>query len=267
MPSSWSREPLLWFLLPAVVIFAWHRWQGPATTPPLVIAGRAVDDALAARAAVADQSLGDAERQAVVRALITQEVLVQAALDRGMAAQDAGVRQQLVARMSFLLVGEPPEPAPAQLAAFLTSQAERYRQGPLLTLTQVCAPDEATASAWRDALAAGASPDDMGVELVIGRQLNEYPAADLAVLLGHDFVTVVSQAATGAWIAPVASTRGVHAVRVQTVTAGGLPTVEDLPGLAEDWRADWRRRELARQVEGLLRDRTVVFDDAVARPW
>ncbi len=263
MPTSWSREPLLWFLIPALLIFAWHRWQGPVTTPPLVIAGRAVDDAVAARG----QAVSEVERRSVVRELVTQEVLVQAALDRGMAAQDAGVRLQLAARMAFLLVGEPPEPSPEQLAAFLASNVERYHQGPHLTLTQVCAPDEATACAWRDALAAGASPDELGAELVIGRQLEDYPAADLAVFLGEDFVATVTRAATGAWIAPVVSTRGVHAVRVQTVTTGGLPALSELPGLAEDWRADWRRRELARQVDGLLRDRPVVFDDGVARPW
>lgn len=98
-------RPLLHFLLIGAVLFALDRWwTGEAATPaaaPVVIPAERVEELTRAFAAQLGRAPDEAERAALIRAEVDDELLFRRALELGLHRDDPVVRNRLVQNMRF----------------------------------------------------------------------------------------------------------------------------------------------------------------------
>jgi hypothetical protein len=251
-------EPLLHFLLGGVALFALHA----LVAPPRRIE---VDAALAARLR-ADQARrgGSAPADALIERHVDQEVLYREALLRGLDRNDVIVRRRLVQKMQFLLEAEarPGVPDDAPLEAWRAAHAERFARPARARFAHVFVardrhPDDlaAAAAALKARLDRGEDPERLGDAFPRGARLGPLAAPELDAMFGPGFGAEVLALPEGAWSPPIASSYGLHLVRVEAHTparAAGLDEVR--AEVTEGWTGEARER-LARAALVELRKR------------
>jgi peptidyl-prolyl cis-trans isomerase C len=207
------------------------------------------------------------DERSLVDAHVAEEILVREAIALGLDRGDPIVRRRLVQKMQALLENtEPvPEPSDAELEAYLAAHAARYASPDRVSLTHVFVSAQraggdapAEAARLRTTLVGGGDPAGLGDPFLRGRELRLHSEAELAAVFGASFAAAVVRLPEGEWSAPVASTFGLHVVRVTERRAGVAPTLATLRRRIEaDWREE-RRRALEREAQERLRGRYVV---------
>jgi len=164
----------------------------------------------------------------------------------GLARDDAFVRRVLVQKLRLLLAreNEPGDPGDAELARYLATHADRWRQPARISLAQVFlrGNDVAAAAALRTDLAAGrADPAHAGDAFPAGATLRDATPATVARLLGDGVAAAAADAPLGAWVGPLRSTWGLHLVRVDARAGAGTPELAAVRGqVLAAWRAETR---------------------------
>jgi hypothetical protein len=125
------REPLVQFLLAGGLVFLGYRLTaGPdaatGNADTIVISPSAADAAIRQRADQLGRSLTPVEREAAVRELADEEILVREAYRQGVDRQDAVIRSRLIDKMRLLIAAEPPAPGRRELEAYWKANASRY---------------------------------------------------------------------------------------------------------------------------------------------
>ncbi len=202
------------------------------------------------------------EREKLLQRWIDDEVLYREALALGLDRDDVIVRRRLVQKMGFLLEGSAPVPAPtdADLAAFFAANAQRWARPDRVSIEHVFASygtpgveAEDRVTAWIPELAAGRSPASFGDPFMRGRVMTRASEDQLAGGFGADFAKAVIALPEGVWSGPIASSYGVHAVRVTERVPGSVPSLDEVRDAVEkDWR-DEQREALDRQAVETLR--------------
>jgi peptidyl-prolyl cis-trans isomerase C len=183
------------------------------------------------------------------------------------------VRRRLVQKMEFLTEGlEPlPEPSDAELQGYLDAHAERYAVDDRVALTHVFAATERHGAAaaqlageWREQLQAGADPSTLGDPFLRGREFTAVTERELAGIFGGAFAAQVMRLPVGEWSAPVASSFGMHVVRVEAHVAGHHPALAEVrTAVTRDWH-DERRAAADRAALVRLRQRYDIRIDGQA---
>jgi hypothetical protein len=134
------------------------------------------------------------------------------------------VRQRLAQKMEFLTddITGAAEPDEAALEKFFAENAARYARPARTTFRHVYfSPEKRGADAEpaaREALAAlgnGGDEETMGDAFLHGFGFAEREAEDLAALFGPDFPARIAPLPVDAWQGPVASSYGLHLVRIE----------------------------------------------------
>lgn len=218
------------------------------------------------------------EEAALVDAWIEDELLYREALALGLDRRDVVVRRRLVQSMGFLLEEDAaPAPADDALRAYLTAHAERFATAPSVTFEHVFVrakpgPDAVgtgegdgaeRARALRAELGAGADPARLGDPFAHGARLAGRTPAEIDGVFGPGFAARVATLPVGTWSEPVASSYGLHLVRVVGREPGGVPELATIrEAVAADWRHAQREAARRRGVAQLRERYQVVREDA-----
>jgi PPIC-type PPIASE domain len=222
-----------------------------------------------ARQELAGRPLTESERRRIVSEYITDEVLVREAYARELHRRDGQVRQRLIELMRFQLQEEPPPPDENQLRSYLAEHPDLYQTPRAVTFSHVymsrresvADPDLLLAQ-----LRGGVDFRRMGESFWLGRRLERYDEPQLLQFFGQDFTTKIVALPLGEWHGPIASTRGVHFVRVEEHYPPTVPPFETLvPTLRADWLASRRAASFDHRVDELRRKYQIRFESGVQR--
>lgn len=238
---SWTREPLVHFLVAGAALYVALTWGGTPVDP----ASRVIEVGAEEQAQIAltfERTMGraptDAELDAAITRYVRDEVLYREALRLGLDQEDAVVRQRMVSKMDMSagLAAEAAEPDEATLRSFYDENAARYAGETLVSFDQLFFASEAAA---RAAQAAGAA---RGEAISLPPSLDAAPAREVQNRFGEQFARELAALELGdGWQGPVPSGFGWHLVRLTGREAGP----GDFEAVRERVANDWRTAEMA----------------------
>ncbi len=269
--SLW-REPLLHFLLIGLLLFLLY----DLVAPPSQEGSRITVDQ-AAIATLAQQFTATwsrapttSEMDELIKAYVRDEVMFREGVALGLAKDDAVIKRRVRQKLEVLAEEEGGTGAPtdAQLGAYLSENADKFRRPAVLSLQQVLFdPDElgneleSTLAAALVALNQGDNPQTHGKGSLLPSRLEARPLDLVAREFGPDFANALSDAPLGQWFGPVPSAFGVHLVRIGERKPGYLPSLEESrKQVASEWESDRRKAAVEANYQRLLQDYEVVID-------
>jgi hypothetical protein len=272
------REPFVHFLLLGALLFALNAWRETTRPQPDDASGIEVTKAVIERLRAGyerqfNHPPDEAELRGLVAAHVREEVLCREALAMGLDRDDTIVRRRLAQKMEFLTddLVVAVEPDAAALQRFFAQHAARYAQPARVSFRHVyfshekrAAGAEASVKEALAALARGASDDTLGDPFLHGFEFVEREPDDLAALFGGAFVNQLAAQREGAWSGPVASSYGLHLVRIEGRSAPRPVKLEDVRmAVMRDFN-DERRRTANRETFERLRQRYRISVDEAA---
>lgn len=223
-----TREPLIHFLLLGTLIFAVNAWrerQRPAESETARIEVTAGTIAWLSEGFSKQwhRAPDAAELRGLVNEHVREEVLYREALALGLDGNDTIVRRRLAQKMEFLGqdIATAVKPDEAALRKFFEENATRYAKAARISFRHVYFSKdrrgdrlEADAREALTTLAKGASEETVGDPFLREHEFADAIETDIASALGRDFAAQVVTLPAGEWRGPVASSYGVHLVRV-----------------------------------------------------
>jgi PPIC-type PPIASE domain len=262
------REPLLHFLLLGALLFAVDAWRRPAERAnaggEIVVTEARVRTLAQNFARTWQRPPTREEVNGLVEAHVREEVMVREALALGLDRDDAIIRRRLQQKVEFVSdqAAALTPPTDADLEAYLAKNADAFRREPRVTFEQVYldpgkrgAALQADAARLRDRLAAssieaGKAGDAL---MLLETRYDDAPQAEVARLFGAEFADAIVKQPPGAWAGPLRSGYGAHLVKVEAVTAAGMPSLAEVRPLVEREWTNAKRRELAQDWYATLR--------------
>jgi peptidyl-prolyl cis-trans isomerase C len=258
-----AREPLLHFLVLGAAVLALYRSVAPAEPGRQIVLS---EDALRGLRQEHLRRTGvpptPEEEKALIDRFVDNEVLYREALALGLDRGDIIVRRRLIQKMEFLseATDSGAEPTDRELQAWIDAHPERYTIAERVALTQVFAAsdrhgDELPAFAARlhDELAGGADPSQLGDPFLRGRAFALSSERELAGVFGPGFAHRVMSLPSGAWSEPIASSYGLHLVRIDERRPAERSPVADVRAAVRRDLLDARRAAASRRALDDLR--------------
>jgi hypothetical protein len=206
---------------------------------------------------------------------LREEVLYREALAMGLDRDDSIVRRRMAQKMEFLTqdIAAAVEPDDAALRKFFAENAPRYAKAPRVTFRHVFFSKErrgakldADAREGLAALSNGASDETMGDPFLHEYEFKDASADEIAAALGREFADAMTALQAGAWVGPVASSYGVHLVRVSGRAEPPAPAFEAMREAVVRDLADERRRTANTDFLARLKARyRISVDEAALR--
>jgi len=273
-----AREPLLHFLALGAVIFAFNAWRGKTRTvegssPRIEVTAEVIDRLRAGYERQFGQAPDAEELRGLVTAHIREEVLCREALALGLDRDDTIVRRRMAQKMEFLtgdLAGVA-EPNEASVREFFERNAARYARPARVSFRHIYfsqekrgAKGEAAAREALAALAKGAGDEAMGDAFLHGFEFVERETQEITVLFGGEFATELAALREGEWSGPVASSYGLHLVRVDARGPVQPASFDAVRATVVRELNEERRSTANREIFEKLRERYQVAVDEVA---
>ena len=244
------REPLLHFLLIGALVFAVYgqRPETPATSTGTIEVTPAQVERLAAQFESVWRRAPDAqELEGLVEGFVREEVYYREALALGLDRDDTVIRRRLHLKMQFIseAAAEAMSPDDAVLQEFLDARSDQFAAPERITFRQVFLGDE-DLDATLTELRAGTDPARLGRGGLLPGTMEAAVESVVDGTFGTDFFSRVRALAPGDWQGPVASSYGLHLVRLDAFEPAASPVLEDI---REQVEAEWRRHEAERLRE------------------
>jgi hypothetical protein len=167
------------------------------------------------------------------------------------------------------------EPSDEELAAYLSSNPERFRTEDRLTFHQVFLSATRRGSALdgdakqiADTLVRTSAPVDtatIGDPFLLGTEFREMSQSDVARTFGEGFAKQLSAVEPGRWQGPIPSSFGVHLVFVDERTKGNLPPLDTVREAVQREWLNARRIEAEQKLYRTLRDRYQIVVEALPK--
>lgn len=268
--SKLLREPLLHFILLGLGLFLLHGWMagpGSGSGDSIVITQGRIEQLGAGFARMHQRAPDAAELEALIDDAIREEIFYREAKALGLDQDDTIVRRRLRQKLEFVSedVSPVPEPAEAELQAYLSANPDKFRSESRYNLSQVYLNPakrgprlvEDTQSVLAQLRRAGASADTsrLGDAFLLEHHFGDATASEVARLFGARFETVLRTLPTGQWQGPVASGYGVHLVYVGRRQTGQVPALQ---GVRDKVRREWvhdQRQQANERFYAELRNR------------
>lgn len=272
-----ASEPLLHFLVIGALLFALNAWRGPKPSqaengPRIEVNAATIERLCSGYERQFGQPPDVEELRGLVAAHVREEVLCREALALGLERDDTIVRRRMAQKMEFLTadvtIAAPPDEAAVQ--RFFASQSARYVMPGRVSFRHVyfskekrgsgigAAAEEALASLAKDA-----SDESMGDSFLHGYAFAARESEEVATLFGADFAGALAAQAPGEWQGPVASSYGLHLVRVEERSEPLPRKLDEVRATVERDLNEERRSTMNREIYEKLRERyTVEVDEA-----
>jgi hypothetical protein len=278
--SRLLRDPLLHFLLAGAALFALYGLvsDGDDQRPDRIVVSEQHVAMLAetfARTWLRPPT--EAELRGLVDDYVIEEILYREALALGLDRDDLIVRRRMRQKMEFVSADlAPAEPTEEEVAVFLREHPERFAVPARVSFAQVyvdpkrseAAPEARVAALLRHLRENGdvaSDPASLGDATLLPRALEDATARQVADAFGGDFAAALSDAPVGAWHGPLASSFGLHLVRVDARVPARAPALDEVrEQVVRELEAE-RRREIQESFERALRERyEIVLPEALA---
>jgi len=277
------KEPLFHFLLLGAAVFALNAWREQARnsgesgeSPRIEVSSAVIERLRAGYERQFGRPPDEEELRGLVTAHIREEVLCREALALGLDRDDTIVRRRLAQKMEFLTddIAGAAEPDETAVAKYFAANAARYAHPPRVSFRHVYfsrekrgADAEAAAGRALEELKHGAGDDAMGDAFLHGFDFMESGRDELSALFGPEFPGKVAEFPAGEWCGPVASSYGLHLVRVGTRAEPRTATLDEVRAAVVRDCTEERRRSTNREVFERLRARYEVIVDDAAITW
>lgn len=247
------REPLVHFLVGGALLFALYGLA--SNDAPYAPQRIVVDPSRVAALATTFQRIwmrpptAD-ELDSLIRDFVDEEILYREALALGLDRDDLVVRRRLRQKLEYLhsdLV-EIAAPGEAELAEYLASNRDRFRIPARVSFEQIYVNPEAgkpDGSPYERAevilaeLRAGSASD--GDNTLLPRRMQSASEPEIGAVFGDDFAADLVLLEGGGWLGPIASSFGLHLVRVDDRVPARMAELEEV------------RREVLRELESARR--------------
>lgn len=269
------REPLLHFLVLAGLIFAaYGLLSGRHAVEDGIVVSRARIEQLSA---IFERTWlrppGQQELKGLIDSYVKEEIYVREALRLGIDKDDTVIRRRLQMKMEFLDGSEADarQATDAELQSYLDTHADKFREPPRIAFEQVFIDAQKRGPhAQGDAAnllgtlrkEASFSATD-GDPTLLPPSMSLSDRQEVAGLFGDEFAAAIADLPKGEWQGPVASTFGLHLVRITGKVPGLQPALSDIrPQVEREWRNNLKE-DLARQrLDDLLKRYPVTIEAA-----
>jgi hypothetical protein len=263
------REPLLQFLVLGAMLFALYGLAGKrgAEAPEKIVVSASRVANLGDGFARTWQRLpNEQELHGLIEDYVRDEVFYREGRAAGMDRDDVIIRRRVRQKMEFLADEmSVPEPSDEQLAAYLASNAERFRVEDRLTFHQVFLSATRRANTidsdskqLASILARADGTVDaavLGDPFLLGEEFRDVSPSKVTSIFGESFAKQISVAKKGGWQGPISSSFGQHFVFISERVSGNLPPLDAVrPAVHREW-ANARRLEAEQQLYASLRNR------------
>jgi len=275
MLKSLAREPLIHFLLLGAALFLLDAWVRPAAAPAantdIVVSEARVRNLAQNFRRTWQRPPTRQELEGLVEGHVREEVLYREALALGLDRDDTIIRRRLQQKMEFISeeAAALAEPTDQELEQYLAAHADAFRVEPRATFAQVyldpgrrgtaLAGDAARLLGTLDAAGGEVDIASMGDRLMmLDPRYENASSSEIARLFGTGFAEALVRQPTGKWTGPIASGYGMHLVRVESLTPGGTPALEEIRPLVKREWSNARRQEVAGAFYEKLRSKYTV---------
>lgn len=275
MLKSLAREPLIHFLVLGAALFLADAWVRPAAAPAanteIVVSEARIRNLAQNFRRTWQRPPTRQELEGLVEGHVREEVLYREALALGLDRDDTIIRRRLQQKMEFISeeAAALAQPTDQELEQYLAAHADAFRAEPRATFAQVYLnPGKRGTALALDAarllgtLSAGSGTVDiagMGDRLLMLEPRYENAStSEIARLFGAGFAEALVRQPVGEWTGPVASGYGVHLVKVEKLTPGGTPALDEIrPFVTREW-SNAKRQEIAKAFYEKLRSKYTV---------
>ncbi len=269
------REPLFHFLAIGALMFAVFTAMNGANEPPpdvIVITPGRIDQIAAGFESVWRRKPTEDELEALIEEDVREEVYYREAMALGLDRNDAIVRRRLRLKMEFLMdsTANAVDPAAGELAAYFAANEERYRLEPRLAFEQIYLGENASPETVARLLSVlqsdpATDPFTLAKPTLLPAELGLSSADVVFGVFGKGFFEQLVALPPGVWAGPVASTYGVHLVRIVDSLPARTPRLQEVrKDVLRDWKSakadeirdrDYAKRRARFVVEIRRRDR------------
>ncbi|MEE8558095.1 MAG: peptidylprolyl isomerase [Myxococcota bacterium] len=263
------REPLVHFLLGGAVLFLLYSTvsEERSVRRDRIVVG---EERVASLATIFQRTWfrppTRAELEGLVQEFVDEEILYREALELGLDRDDLVVRRRLRQKMEFLHLDlvEPPASTDGELEAFLGANGDRFREPAQLGFRQVfVSPGPEGESDVRlraeqklARLRASGSGDEVtGDRTLLPQRMQGASEPDVAAAFGPRFARDLFTLSGEGWLGPVASSFGLHLVRIEGRKPGRLPPLPEIREQVERELVAERRDQANRRFLETLRAR------------
>jgi len=208
------------------------------------------------------------ELNGLIQDHVKEEVFYREALALGLDKDDLVIRRRMRQKLEFLNedIVERRQPTDAELQALLDTSPDQFRIPARLTIRQVFVRPELhgpDASEYASELLARleAAADDASIAETLGDAtllpyaLSDATVNEIARRFGGSFATELEKAPVDRWVGPIASSYGLHLVRVTAREPGRVPPLSEVRAVVvREWSAA-RRAEASEAFFAALRKR------------
>jgi hypothetical protein len=233
-----------------------------ASEPPadvIVITPERIDQIAAGFESVWRRKPKEDELDALIEEEVREEVYYREAMALGLDRNDAIVRRRLRLKMEFLMdsTANAVDPVAGELEAYFAANEEPYRLEPRLAFQQITLGANASPETVARSLSVlqsdpATDPFTLAEPTLLPAELGLSSADVIFGVFGKGFFEQLVALPPGVWAGPVASTYGVHLVRiVDSLPARTPPLQEVRKRVLRDWKTakadEIRDRDYARR--------------------
>lgn len=206
---------------------------------------QAYDRAVARLAAEQTAPLDESDRAHILGQLVDEELLVQRALELGLARSDRAVRNTLIQAMAQAIVADSDgmEPSADELASFYEQHRADFARPARLRLERLTLADPAQAEPARRALVDGVALAEVAIRWA-DPEAAELPSSAIPVTrlgdyLGADLAQAALELEPGEVSAVIETSTGAHLLRAREKIPATAPELDEIRPRV---RAEYRRR-------------------------
>lgn len=270
--GSVLREPLLHFLSIGLLLFVlFDKVAPPSDEGTRITVDRATITALTTQfEAVWSRPPTRDERNGLVDTYVRDEILYREGVALGLLEEDPVIKRRVRQKLDVLIEEEDEAGAPgdAELSAYLSSNAEKFRMPPVLSFDQVLFDPadygdglDSALQASIEALNGGAAPESQGKSSMLPVHVEALPLDRVARDFGEDFGNALDTAPVGQWLGPIRSGFGVHLVRIAERKPGYVPALDEArQAVTREWESDRRNATSAANYARLRKQYDVVIE-------
>jgi len=197
------------------------------------------------------------ELQEALADWLREELLYREGLARGLMEGDPIIRRRLGQKLMMLAEASAPlQPAAGELESWLAEHREDYREPPRYSFEQRFFPQGAAPERLERALAALREDPAaaVGEATLLPQSVDGAAESWVARTFGEEFLASLDTLPSGQWSGPLRSAFGQHLLRLEEVSPGRLPALEEV----RDWvLGDWaqaQKRSARERYYRALRD-------------
>ncbi|MBW2367611.1 MAG: peptidyl-prolyl cis-trans isomerase [Deltaproteobacteria bacterium] len=274
------REPLVHFIALGLLIFCLNAWlgnPGSDSNPVIEVSAPKIKRFSEIYQAKWRRVPTSEEMNALIEQYVREEILYREAVAMGLDQNDTIVRRRLAQKVEFLSedLAPVPDPDDAELQRFLEKNALRYRKPTRISFTHIYfsrarrgVDTERSTHSVLDALNRQSNPParapGLGDPFMLQHDYALRGQQEITELFGKSFASSVMQLPPGSWQGPVASSYGLHLVRVSERQDARDPSFDEVRAVVLSDFKQARRQEINQAFYKRLRDRyRVVIDPEV----